>query len=120
MVFSKKSLLTKLAAVDKLHTKKTLELMQITVRRRLLKERLRSLTRKEEQMIMKKDKVKVVRKQKDKKVGAGRPSRWPGRCRSCCYRHFGLQGGPGHVRLLCDETKAWLAKGGGRCGNKNG
>ena len=120
MVFSKKSLLTKLAQVDKLHMKKTLELMQIAVRRRLLKERLRSLTRKEEQMIMKKGKVKVVRKQKDKKVGAGRPSRWPGRCRSCCYRHFGLQGGPGHVRLLCDETKAWLAKGGGRCGNKNG
>ena len=119
MVFSKKSLLSKLAAVDKLHTKKTLELMQITVRRRLLKERLRSLTRKEEQMIMKKGKVKVVRKQKDKKVGAGRPSRWPGRCRSCCYRQYGLEGGFGHVRLLCEETKVWLTKGGRRCENKN-
>ena len=99
--------------------KKTLELMQIAVRRRLLKDQLSSLTRKEERMAMKKGKVKAVRKQKGKKRGVGRPSRWPGRCRACCYRHFGLGRWPGHERLLCEETKVWLAKGGRRCENKN-
>ena len=111
---SKKRLMAELAQVDKTHAKKTFELLQVAVRRRVLKEQLRSLTRKEVRKTMKQGKGEAVGKKKGGKAGAGRPSRWPGRCRACCYRHLGLAGGPGHERRLCGETKAWLAKQGRR------
>ena len=124
---SKKKLLTELAQVEKTHTKKKLELLQVAGKKRVLKEQLRSLTREEVRKIKKqgkggavgkkkggKGKGGAVEKKKGGKAKAGRPSRWPGRCRACCYRHLGLAGGPGHERRLCGETKAWLAKQGRR------
>ena len=101
---SRAVLLKKLKTLDKKHTQKMLEVMRITAKKRVLKELLRQQVRREERAALA---GKGPTKSDNRR---GRRERWPGMCRACCMRHFGEDGGSGHVREKCKATLAWLKR----------
>ena len=82
--------------------------MRLAAKRRVVKDLLRAVARREERQ-------KLVPEKKPKVPRAGRPVRWPGMCKACCMRHFGEAGGPMHDKKLCESTQKLLKRGKVKC-----
>ena len=93
----------KLAAIEAERVKLRTRLMILNAKYRYWKEKERSQVRKAVR-----DEMKAKAKGKGKKQkSAGRPERWPGKCRQCCHLFFGGTGGVYHHKSLCAATQAW-------------
>ena len=90
---------------------------QLTIRASVLKrvasERRRSALLSETRLLAKGERLanKFTATAAMKKPKRGRPSRFPGRCLACVYRHEKRAGGPAHDIKRCALTKAFLRAG---------
>ena len=100
--------MTKFAKID---MKLKSDMAKIDKKRVQLKEQLKLLTA---QYTVRSEALRKVQKKMaraaltataKKKVGRGRPQRWPGLCAACMKRFFDEEGGPRHLRRLCKKTK---------------
>ena len=100
-----------MAVVEKKRAKHRAALAQLNAQHRAWAERARAVRQRlarthiREKLVAKggggEQKVK-------KKLGRGRPERWPGLCYACMMRHFKEAGGPGHRRSLCQKTEKYI------------
>ena len=101
-------LLRDLARVEAQMKNIQMKLMQLSAKKRVLKEAVRAAERKKQRALLKQHKQG---KAKLTKKTCGRRPRWPGKRVACCRRHLNLPGGSPHSKSLCAATQAWLKKG---------
>ena len=107
MGLSAKACAARMAAIERSRAKHRAALAKLSAQYRAWAERWRAAQRADARRVVKRE---VAAKSGGKKVGKGRPVRWPGLCRACMMRHEGLPGGPPHRAALCEKTKAHIKK----------